>query len=151
MVSSRDGVIARVRRLEWLLSKGKGTGSLRGAPRARCLEESRHGKRSRFGCWSEEERVVRGVARRDLDKDAEPSSDGDEPVGDRRLAGLAGSGPSWAGGGSTVVMVGARTGEARPERDGDGDAPSAGLRVLQQGQDRQAGPPGDRRGSGSGL
>src|SRR3979490_583336 len=76
-------------RLEWLLSKGNCTGSLRGAPRAHCLEESRHGEPSRLGRWCEEERVVRGVEGCDVGKDAEASSDGDEPVGDRRLAGVA--------------------------------------------------------------
>src|SRR3979490_2215583 len=102
-------------RREWLLSKGNCTGSLRGAPRAHCLEESSHGKPSRFGCWCEEERVVRGVEGCDVGADAESSSDGNEPVGDRRVAAVAGSvtgrfggGSAGLGGGGRALRAGAR-------------------------------------------
>src|SRR3981189_1263932 len=94
-------------RLEWLLSKGNCTGSLRGAPRAHCLEESSHGKPSRFGCWCEEERVVRGVEGCDVGADAEPSSAVTEAVGERRVAALAARVAGRFGGGSAVVVAGA--------------------------------------------
>src|SRR3981081_3960283 len=146
VVRWRDGGVGR---LAWLLSRGNGTGSLRGAPRAHCLEESSHGKPSRFGCWCEEERVVRGVEGCDVGADAESSSDGNEPVGDRRVAAVAGRWPGgvgggrggvgrvegWFGGGSAVVVAGARAWQARARGDGDGDAPAAGVWGLQQGQD----------------